>query len=306
MQLALANRPCAAVWLTLAMLLTLAPVARAQTGAESGVGYIDSALPTSMFRLRYDAAYQNNAPTRAEFLYPKFSIASISPEAPGPPKLESRVDTQEVGAYLEYAFSPTFSGFLDVPVRFVNPEFNANAGGLSDISAGFKYAFLYTPTQVTSFMLRGTIPTGNAPDGLGTHHVSIEPGLLFFRQLSDRFVVEGELRDWASLGGTSFAGNILRYGIGASYRIVEADWGWVAPVTELVGWTVLSGQEYVFPTAAIHHSAGETIVNAKVGVRASVFTEAVNGMDFYVGYGRALTGDVWYKNMLRVEMRLRF
>jgi len=29
-------------------------------------------------------------------------------------------------------------------------------------------------------------------------------------------------------------------------------------------------------------------------------------MDFYVGYGRALTGDVWYKNMLRVEVRVRF
>ena len=71
--------------------------------------------------------------------------------------------------------------------------------------------------------LRGTIPTGNARDGLGTHHVSIEPGILFYRQLSDRFVVEGELRDWASLGGTDFAGNILRYGIGASYRIVEAE-----------------------------------------------------------------------------------
>jgi hypothetical protein len=211
-----------------------------------------------------------------------------------------------VSAYLEYAFSPIFSGFLDVPVRFINPEVNANAGGLSDISAGFKYAFQYTPTQVTSFMLRGTAPTGNAAEGLGTHHFSIEPGILFYRQLSDRFIVEGELRDWASLGGTSFAGNIVRYSIGASYRIVEADWGWVAPVTEFVGWTVLYGQEYVFPTDEVHHSAGETIINAKVGVRASVQTQALSGMDFYVGYGRALTGDVWYKNMLRVEMRLRF
>src|SRR5260370_3990607 len=115
-------------------------------------------------------------------------------------------------------------------------------------------------------MLRGTFPPGNARDGLGTHHVSIEPGLLFYRPLSDRFVVEGELRDWAAIGGTNFAGNILRYGIGASYRIIEAEWGCVAPVTELVGWTVLSGQEYVFPTAAMHHTAGETIVNAKFGI----------------------------------------
>ena len=28
--------------------------------------------------------------------------------------------------------------------------------------------------------------------------------------------------------------------------------------------------------------------------------------DVYVGYGRALTGDVWYKDMVRVEYRLHF
>src|SRR5260221_7177476 len=102
MLLATANIRSVAVCLSLSMFLGLAAPARAQTGAESGVGYIDSALPTSMLRLRYDAAWQNNSPTRAEFVYPKFSIASISPGAPGPPKLESRVDSQEIGAYLEY------------------------------------------------------------------------------------------------------------------------------------------------------------------------------------------------------------
>jgi hypothetical protein len=289
--------------LSLAMLLALAPLARAQTGAESGVGYIDSALPTTMFRLRYDAMYDSNSPTRAEFMYAKYSIDV--PPGPGLPKLESRIDTQVIAPYLEYAFLPRLSGFVEVPVLFVNPEINADATGLGDVSAGFKYAFLYTPTQVATFMLRATFPTGDAAEGLGTNHYSLEPGLLFFRQLSDQFVIEGELRDWAAIGGTDFAGNILRYGIGASYR-VYTDWGWVAPVTEFVGWTVLSGQEYVFPTETIHHAAGETIVNAKIGVRTTVFTEYFNGMDFYAGYGRALTGDVWYKNVFRVELRVRF
>jgi hypothetical protein len=27
--------------------------------------------------------------------------------------------------------------------------------------------------------------------------------------------------------------------------------------------------------------------------------------DIYIGYGRALTGDVWYKDILRAELRLR-
>src|SRR6516165_6018357 len=37
------------------------------TGKESTVGYIDSALPRNTFRLRFDAAYDFERPTRAEF-----------------------------------------------------------------------------------------------------------------------------------------------------------------------------------------------------------------------------------------------
>src|SRR5438874_1452518 len=32
------------------------------------VGYIDSAIPTSQLRLRFDASYNNNRPSRAEFI----------------------------------------------------------------------------------------------------------------------------------------------------------------------------------------------------------------------------------------------
>ena len=28
--------------------------------------------------------------------------------------------------------------------------------------------------------------------------------------------------------------------------------------------------------------------------------------DLYVGYGRALTGEVWYKDIVRVELRMRY
>jgi hypothetical protein len=49
-------------------------------------------------------------------------------------------------------------------------------------------------------------------------------------------------------------------------------------------------------------ASGDTIVNMKAGVR--FFTGEHS--NFYVGYGRALTGDVWYKDIIRVEMRLVF
>jgi hypothetical protein len=288
------------------LLLGTTPAAQAQTGAESSVGYVDSALPMNMVRLRFDAAYDNNHPDRAEFFYPQFRLPGISPFAPGPPLLERRVDFQEIGSYIEILLQPTLSGFIEVPVRFVNPHFNSNAGGLSDIVAGFKWAYVYTPAQVCTFALRGYFPSGNAAVGLGTHHVSVEPELLWYRRLSERWTFEAELRDWIAVGGTDFAGNVLRYGAGVSFLVVDNDWGCLAPVTELVGWTVLSGKQFDFPTGAIQDVAGNTIVNAKFGVRMTVYPEYLEGIDFYIGYGRALTGTVWYEDIVRTELRLRF
>ena len=52
----------------------------------------------------------------------------------------------------------------------------------------------------------------------------------------------------------------------------------------------------------IDGAAGDTIVNAKLGLRLRA-----DGLgDFYAGYGRSLTGNRWYENTFRVEFRLRF
>ena len=32
----------------------------------------------------------------------------------------------------------------------------------------------------------------------------------------------------------------------------------------------------------------------------------LSGSDLYIGYSRALTGDVWYKDIFRTELRFRF
>jgi len=67
-----------------------------------------------------------------------------------------------------------------------------------------------------------------------------------------------------------------------------------------VVWSVLGGKESAGTT--IISAAGDTIVNFKVGVRFGLGDRA----DIYTGYGRPLTGDVWYKDIFRVEFRLFF
>jgi hypothetical protein len=273
------------------------------TVGDSRVGYIDSALVGTQFRLRFDDTFNNRRPTRAEFLWAK---AGPGPGRPGPPLLEPSVDYQEFTGYVEAALDRRCSAFLEVPFRLVNPTVDDNTAGLADINAGFKYALVSSPDLVATFQFRTYVPTGDADRGLGNHHVSLEPALLVWMPLADWLLTEAELRYWIPVGGTDFAGDIIRYGLGVSCPLVRTSGFQLSPVAEFVGWTVLGGQQSIVTPPAVlvgvEDAAGDTIVNAKLGVRVNVG----DSTQFYGGYGRPLTGDRWYENTFRFEFRLFF
>ena len=268
--------------------------------SDSSVGYIDPAIPGNVFRFRFDASYDDRRPTRAEFFYPKGA-----PAGPGLPEPEPRVDFQDLEAYLEMAATDRLSAFVSVPVRFLNPEVNSNHTGLSDIDAGLKYAFLYYDDFVATFQFRTYAPTGDSRRGLGTNHVSLEPAVLLYNRLSDRLGLESELRLWVPVGGTDFAGQIVRYGTGLHYDLFRTCHCTFTPVVEFVGWTVLDGKESVVPPSGVvfvEDAAGQTILNAKLGLRVKFEDRA----DLYIGYGQPLTGNRWYENTVRLEFRVLF
>ncbi|MBI3407628.1 MAG: hypothetical protein HY040_04640 [Planctomycetes bacterium] len=288
------------------VLVLLSPLSvRAQgtsgpTVSDSKVGYVDSAILGNLFRLRYDSAYGNNRPSRAEFFY-----AQTAPGGPGLPFPEPRVDYQDITGYLEVMLCPRLSGFVEVPSRFLNPEVNSNATGLSDLNAGLRYSFFESENAVATLQLRAYAPTGDVARGLGNGHASLEPALLFYRRLGDRFHWESELRYWVPLGGTDFAGDIIRYGSGISFPVLDNGRLELSPVLELVGWTVLSGKESVVPSvtqARVQGAAGDTLIHGKVGLRLRIGDHA----DIYGGYGRPLTGERWYDNTFRLELRLLY
>ncbi len=191
---------------------------------------IDNALPMTQFRLRYDSAYGNNRPDRANFFYAKCGCFG-SPNAVGPPLPETSVDSQTLYSYVEYAITPRLSVFGNVPVRFINPEQNRNAAGISDLQFGGKYALVYDPNRVLSVQLQVIVPTGDTRLGLGSGSTWLEPGLLYQEQLSDRWRRWfGQLKDQIPLTRVSdFAGNVLTYGLGTSYRVAEGSWGYARP-----------------------------------------------------------------------------
>ena len=65
------------------------------TVGDSRVGYIDNAIPGNIFRLRYDTAYNNRRPNRAEFFWPRG--APLGPGVPftiGPYRLVLEESTE--------------------------------------------------------------------------------------------------------------------------------------------------------------------------------------------------------------------
>jgi hypothetical protein len=289
----------------------------------SMVGYIDNAIVGSQIRLRFDIGFDNNRPDRAEFFYAQCGCNGGN--APGPkPGLVTNLNFQQLYMRAEYAPVRRFSAFFELPVRWVQPQTFApgttpgfpDQAGLSDVQAGLKFAALATHERYLTFQFLADFPSGDSSKGLGTNHYSIGPSLLFFQKVTDRFSIEAQVGDWHPIGGSSavvngatrgFAGDVFNYGFGPSYELYRSERVRVAPVIEIVGWSVLGGLETngdLINTLSgpIVHSDGTNIVNVKIGVRTSIGDHN----SFYVGYGQAVTHELWYKHIVRLEYRYAF
>lgn len=322
----------------------------------SMVGYVDSAIVGTQVRIRFDDAFHNSTPDRAEFFYAQCGCTN-APTASGPnfPGASSNINFQQVYLMAEYAPLTRFSIFTEVPFRWIEPQpgsfipgsYDPNAvppevpstetnSGISDVRAGLKLALAASSTHSVTLQVKAYFPSGNISRGLGTGHYSIEPSLLYYQQLSPRWAVESQIGDTHPIGGSTgvlvnttttanFAGDVLFYGIGPSYQLINREGFRVAPVVELFGWHVLSGLEtlpgsFIQPsgiapnyicnndaspsaTLGCSYSAGGTnIVNLKVGARTSFG----NRNSIYVGFGQAITHAVWYEHIVRAEYRYSF
>ena len=294
----------------------------------SMVGYIDNAIVGSEVRIRFDAAFNDAFPDRAEFVYAKCGCYRFNstdtgpgpdPNAPGPgPGVPKNVNFQILSFMGEYAVNRRFSAFVEIPFRWIQPQGVAgkasltnpafpNGAGISDVQAGLKFAMLASSRHYLTAQLLSYFPSGDSRSGLGTNHYSVEPALLYYQKLSERFEIEGELGGWLPIGGSQgFAGNLFFYGIGPSYTLINRERFRLAPVIELVGWNVTGGQQTGTPgkghCCTAFSASGINVVNLKIGARM----EFGGHSSLYVGYGKALTSADWYDQIVRVEYRYSF
>jgi hypothetical protein len=311
-----------------------APIETRRKIPGSMVGYIDNPIVENQIRVRFDAAFEDQFPDRSEFFYAKCACyrglqtaipPAFDPNAPGPgPGVPTAINYQQLMINVEYSPHRRFSAFAEVPIRWLQaqgfqpiPPFPgfSNQSGLSDVTAGFKYAAVASEGTYLTFQLKSYFPSGDASRGLGTNHYSVEPSLLLYHALSERWTVEGQIGDWHPIGGSAgvpisgsegFAGDVFFYGIGPSYKLYQGNHIGLVPVVELFGWHVVSGFQTQPVTGTTDGAASEVsgmdIVNLKAGVRTNIgFHSSV-----YVGFGQALTHDDWYKHLIRAEYRYSF
>ncbi len=267
---------------------------------ESYVSFIDGAAPRNAFGLRFEGMYANRQPMRAEYLFAKGGL----PNSVGFLLPETRVDSLELTSSAEYSITPWFSLFMEAPFRWVNPEVNANQYGAGDMRYGLKLCTWSSENMIATILFRIYQPTARH-DVLGTHHWSLEPGLLAAYRVNDKILIEGEFRYWTALGNSDFAGSLLRYGLGVSYMHRNQNGTWISPVLEGVGWSVLDGKTMIASTPdnfVVQDAYGQTIANAYLGLRMGYG----RNLDFYLGYGRSLTGHYWARETYRFEMRVSY
>jgi hypothetical protein len=281
----------------------------------SMVGYIDDSTVTSEVRVRFDAGFNDPRPDRAEYFY-----AGSTTQSPSTDAIQRKLNFQELYLNAEYAPVQRFSVFFQLPFRWIQPTFFQSTtatpdltdhGGISDVQAGVKVAVIASESRQLTLQLRASFPTGDGSIGLGTNHYTFEPMLLYSQRVSDRTAVEAEFGDSHPIGGTiftspagvsqNFAGDVLMYGAGPSFRWIDRDKLRVGPVLELVAWHVFGGLQ-TGVASVVQSAGGINVFNAKLGARANFG----NGSSIYVGYGRSLTSDIWYRNLLRVEYRRAF
>jgi hypothetical protein len=304
----------------------VSPEIRRLRTSGSMVGYIDDAIVASEVRIRFQAGFGDDTPDRAEFFYAKSGFygfllptnPAFDPSAPGPgPGTVTNLNFQQLYVNIEYALNQRFSVFAEPSLRSIqvlsgSSNFPTQAG-FGDVRAGFKLAMLASPDRYLTLQFRTYFPTGNASQGLGTNHYSVEPALLYYQRFSKRLSLESEAGDWIPTGGSAgvaslsdphpgrFSGNVFFYGVGPSYELYSSDHVRFTPVVELVGWHLLSGFETTpNPAEAIGIKAGGTnIFNLKIGARTAFSPRS----SVYVGYGHALTSADWYNSILTVEYR---
>src|SRR5690606_11424038 len=119
----------------------------------------------------------------------------------GPFIPEREVDYFDLRLVTEMATSKAFSITTSLPMRSLDPEINPNTTGFGDMSVTTKTLMVDGRHWQVTQLFTTHINTGSPRKGLGTGHVSLEPGFLGRYKWNDELYLHGRLAFWIPIGG---------------------------------------------------------------------------------------------------------
>ena len=273
--------------------------------------------PITQLRLRYQRGWDMPFPDKAEFFMPR---ADSAPGAKGPRQVDpvildsNKLDYREFHLYNEAAIG-RFSAWIDLPYRNIDKDQGQYNGGsgFGDLSFGTKSLLLDCELIQLSFEFNVFTPTGDFLKGLGTGHVSLEPGLLTALKLTSETYLQNEIAYRFPLGGDqSFQGPVFHYHLSLNQRLCHCGHDiQVIGTAELNGWEFEGGQytgfgndpaaKFFADVALSSHPAAD-VLNVGPGIRLVICDK----IDFGVaGYFNLSSGSV-ADEFLQAEFRWRF
>ena len=260
---------------------------------------IDTTQPSNFMLVRYDSGFGLKTPDRAEYFW---SMPGKGPSSSGPPASLNSINYQDL-RFISEVGSDSLGVQTEIPVRFIEPAFGDATSGMGDMKVATKARLLNGKKWQITQIFRTYIPTGSAAKGVGTGHVSLEPGILARYEISPSTYVHGQVKYWIPIAGDpAFAGDVLNYGVGVSHVLYETNNFAVIPDLEMVNYNFLMGSKTIGGLNV--NSSGEVAYNIIPGARIVFGPKGDLGL-FELGISNMIgIGTNRYVNdMLRVDFK---
>ena len=281
--------------------------------------FADYARPRTVTRFRYDNLENLIRPDRNQYF-----LKRTSPNALKNKYYRSSpvARLQDVYYYQEVAGAKG-SFFFELPYRQLNALYSPTQAGFGDIRFGTKSIIYDVEMLQVSFQFKTYTPSGNAANGLGTGHVSLEPSLLASLKLSPSTYFQAQLGEWIPLGAT----NAFNNSSGSTPNVAGGIFFWylslnqvlfhLTPSSPLIGtfemdgWSFQDGgytNSYKLPnvtrttSTVIPSGGGVSYFNAGPGLRLSI----CNKVDLGSAITWSTTAAHWAQPWFRFEVRFLF
>ena len=193
---------------------------------------VEPSQPLNSFRFRTDVVHGFPTPNRAEYFWASPTKGAIYDEG---------TDYQDFRFLLEMG-GGSFSASTEIPIRMLDPANIEDTAGMGDMNVATKMVLVDGKRWQMSHVFRTYINTGAFKKGLGTGHVSLEPGLLFRYRWRPTTFLHSEIKYFFPVGGDPiFSGEVLRWGFAYSHLLFENDALALIHTGEFMGYSFLDG-----------------------------------------------------------------